>query len=415
MGEAEPRVSVPNLPLAGFRILSAEQYGAGPYATMFLAQLGAEVIKIEPPGKIGPDGKRQGGGDTAREVGPHYLRPGESVYFQSFNLNKKSLTLDLTTDEGQVVLRKLAGGAHAIVNNLRGDLPEKLGLTYAALAGINPAIVCGHLSAYGRDNERARWPGYDYLMQAEGGWMALTGDPEGDPQRAGLSLVDFMTGTIMAVGLLASLTDAQRSGQGRDVDVDLLSAAVHQLSYPALWYLNAGDVTQRTPRSAHPSVTPSQLVKTADGSLFVMAQLPKFWTVLVTEIGHPELAHDARFATPAARLANRDVLTAELDRIFAARTTAQWFDLLKGKMPVSAVNGLDAALDNPFLAETGMLDVVEHPDRADFRVLANPIRLDGQRLPNRAAPLLGADTDSVLAEAGLTVDEINALRAAGTI
>lgn len=393
------------LPLAGYRILSAEQYGAGPYGTMFLAQMGAEVIKIESPQA----------GDTARAVGPHYLRPGESLYFQSFNLNKKSLTLDLNTAEGQAILHRLAASSHAMVNNLRGDLPDRLGLTYAAMKETNPAIVCAHLSAYGRDNERARWPGYDYLMQAEAGWLALTGEPDAPPTRAGLSLVDFMTGTIMTIGLLGALIDAQRSGIGLDMDVDLLSAAVHQTSYPAVWYLNEGDVTARAPRSAHPSVTPSQMVRAADGWVFVMAQLPKFWGILVDRIGHPELAADPRFATPADRLANRDALTCILDGIFGAKPVAHWIDLLAGHMPVSPVHGLDQALDNPYLAEKGMIDTISHPDRDELRVLSNPIRFDGERLPNRAAPLLGADTDAILTGEGFGADEIAALREKGVV
>ena len=393
------------LPLAGYRILSAEQYGAGPYGTMFLAQLGAEVIKIEPPGV----------GDTARAVGPHFLRPGESVYFQTFNLNKRSITLDLTKAEGQQVLHRLAADAHAVVNNLRGDIPDKLGLTYAALSPHNRAVVCAHLSAYGRDNERARWPGYDYLMQAEAGYLSLTGDPEAEPTRMGLSMVDFITGTIMTIGLLSTLIEAKDSGQGRDVDVDLLSAAVHQLSYPAVWYLNEGDVTGRTPRSAHPSVTPSQMFRTADGFMFVMAQLPKFWTILCDRIGRPELALDPRFASSKDRLANRSALTALLDGIFGEAPTRHWLDLLEGHVPVAPVFDVAQALDNPYLATTRMLDEVAHPDRPDLRVLNNPIRLDGERLPNRAGPLLGADTDAVLHEAGYADDEIAGLRAAGAI
>ncbi len=394
-----------SLPLAGFRILSAEQYGAGPYGTMFLAQMGAEVIKIEPPGV----------GDTARAVGPHFLRESESLYFQTFNLNKRSLTLDLNKPEGQAVLARLAASCDAMVNNLRGDLPERMGLTYARMGAINPAIVCAHLSAYGRDNDRSRWPGYDYLMQAEAGWMAMTGESDAPPTRAGLSLVDFMTGTIMTIGLLGALVDAQRTGKGRDVDVDLLSAAVHQMSYPALWYLNEGDVTGRVPRSAHPSVTPSQMFRAADGWLFVMAQLPKFWTVLIERIGHPELAADPRFAKPADRLANRDALTQVLDGIFGEQPVAYWMDLLAGHMPVSPVYGLGQALDNDWLRETGMIDRVSHPDRDEIQVLANPIRFDGARLPNRAAPLLGADTDAVLAEVGYAAEEVAALRAGGIV
>lgn len=383
------------LPLAGLRIVSMEQYGAGPYGTMHLAQLGAEVIKIEPPRKNG-----KGGGDTARAVGPHFLRKDESLYFQAFNLNKKSLTLDLNSADGQAVLHKLAATSHAVVNNLRGDLPERLGVTYAALKDVNPALVCAHLSAYGRDNERARWPGYDYLMQAEAGYCMLTGDPDGEPQRMGLSMVDFMTGSIWAIGVVAAMLDAQRTGLGRDVDTDLLSAAVHQTSYPALWYMNEGDVTGRTPRSAHPSATPSQMFRAKDGWMFVMCQLPKFWDVLMTAMARPDIAGDPRFATNADRLANRDALTQVLDDAFSEQPVAYWHGLLAGKVPVAPVNGLDQAMDNPWLETIGMRDTVDHPDRPGLHVLASPIKLDGERLPNRAAPLLGADADDILAELG---------------
>jgi crotonobetainyl-CoA:carnitine CoA-transferase CaiB-like acyl-CoA transferase len=372
---------------------------------MFLAQLGAEVIKIEPPR----------GGDTARAVGPHFLRKGESLYFQSFNLNKKSLTLDLKQPEGQRIFRELASGAHAAVNNMRGDIPEKLGLTYEALKEVNPAIVCAHLSAYGRDNERAAWPGYDYLMQAEAGFMALTGEPDAPPARFGLSMVDFMTGTMMTIGLLSALIDAERSGLGRDVDVDLLSAAVHQTSYPGIWYLNEGDVTQRTPRSAHPSVTPSQLFRAADGWLFVMAQLPKFWTILTVRIGRTDLAEDPRFISPADRLDNREALTELLDAHFSTAPVSHWVELLAGHVPVAPVNELDQAMDNAFLGRTGMVQPAPHPDRADMRVLSSPIRLDGTRLPVRAAPLLGADSDDILASLGYDDGAVARLRQDGIV
>ena len=403
------------LPLAGFRILSAEQYGAGPYGTQFLAQLGAEVIKIEPPAKQSASGKTIPGGDTARAVGPHFLGTGESVYFHAFNLNKRSLTLDLNQPQGQDILHRLVATSHAVANNLRGDLPGRMGLDYAALGAVNPAIVCAHLSAYGRDNDRARWPGYDYLMQAEAGFCALTGDPDGEPQRFGLSMVDFMTGTQMAVGLLAALIDAQRSGLGRDIDVDLLSAAVHQTSYPALWYLNAGDVTQRTPRSAHPSATPSQMVKAADGWMFVMCQLPKFWDILCEALGRPDLAADPRFATNPDRLANRGALTAELDAIFGAQPMAHWMDLLAGQVPVAPVYTLDQALDNPWLDQIGMVQTAAHPLRDDLKVLSSPIKVDGARLPARAGPMLGADSAAILADLGYDADAIADLKQAGVV
>ncbi len=404
-----------HLPLKGFRVISAEQYGAGPYGTMFLAQMGADVIKIEPPGTVGEDGKRRGGGDTARMVGPHFLSENESVYFNAFNLNKRSLTLDLRTDEGQEVLRKLAASSHVVANNMRGDLPARLGLDYASLKDTNPALVCAHLSAYGRDNERAKWPGYDYLMQAEAGYCQMTGEPGGDPQRMGLSMVDFITGTIFCIGLLAALVDAQRTGEGRDVDTDLLSAAIHQTSYPALWYMNNDDETQRTPRSAHPTATPSQMFRAADGWMFVMCQLPKFWDIMVTRMGRDGLKNDPRFATNADRLAHRDELTALLDAEFSQAPMAHWQDLLGGHVPVAPVYELGAALDNPWLETIGMRDEVAHPDKPDLKILASPLKFDGQRPPSRAAPLLGADSDAILADLGYDRQAIAAMRASGIV
>ncbi len=392
------------LPLAGFRILAAEQYGAGPYGTMFLAQLGAEVIKIEPPK----------GGDSARQSGPYYLGPDDSLFFQTFNLNKRSLTLDTRSEAGRAVLHRLVRTADAVTNNARGDLPARLGLDYNTLGAVNPAIVCVHASAYGRTGPRASWPGYDYLMQAEAGFMAMTGAPDDPPTRFGLSMVDFITGTMLATATLAGLIEARATGTGRDFDLSLLDAALHQTSYPALWYLNEGFETGRAPRSAHPSVTPSQAFRTADGWIFVMAQLPKFWALLADAIGVAHLKDDPRFATVAARLENREALTVILDGVFLQHATAHWEQRLGGVVPVAPVYGLAQAIDNPRIAD--MIDTVAHPDKpGGMRVLANPIRIDGERLPNRAAPKLGSDSDALLAEAGFDPQEIAALRAGGVI
>ena len=395
------------LPLAGYRILSSEQYGAGPYGTMFLAQLGAEVIKIEPPPK---DGK--GGGDSARMTGPYFLGEDDSLFYQTFNLNKRSLTLDTRTDAGRDILHRLVRSSHAVTNNARGDLPAKLGLDYAALGKVNPAIVCVHASAYGRTGPRASWPGYDYLMQAEAGFMSVTGEPDAPPTRFGLSMVDFITGTMLSTSTLAGLLDAKATGKGRDYDISLLDAAIHQTSYPAYWYLNADHVVGRAPRSAHPSVTPSQTFRTADGWVFVMAQMPKFWTLLADTIGAPHLKDDPRFATIPARLENRDQLTTILDGIFLQHPTAFWVERLGGLVPVAPVYDLAQALDNPLVAD--MLDSVDHP-QGPLRVLSNPIKIDGARLPNRAAPKLGSDTDALLGEIGFSEAEISNLRADGTV
>ena len=395
----------PHLPLRGLRILSAEQYGAGPFGSMLLADLGAEVIKIENPRERG---------DISRQTGPYFLGDDpaspDSQFFQSFNRNKKSLCLDLKSERGQDVLRRVAATCDAVMNNLRGDQPKKLGLTYEALSAVKPALVCVHLSAYGRDNERAAWPGYDYLMQAEAGYMHLTGEPDGPPTRMGLSMVDFMTGTTTAMALLAGVFGAQRTSRGCDLDISLFDVALAQLTYPATWYLNAGHVTQRMPRSAHPSTVPCQLVRTADGWLFVMCMTPKFWEAMCRGVGHPEWLEDPRFATPASRRQHREALSALMDAAFGTQPTQRWMEQLAGQLPLAPVLDMAQALDNPFVRRTCMLQDLPHPALPQQRVVANPVRVDGQRLRGRACSPLGADTDVVLREAGFSDEELAQLR-----
>lgn len=392
-------------PLTGIRVLSVEQYGAGPWASLYLADMGAEIIKIEVPGA----------GDSSRASGPHFLGEHDSQFFQTFNLGKRSLTLDLRQDDGRAVFRRLAVTADAVLNNLRGDQPGKLGLTYDALGPLKPGLVCVHLSGYGRTGERAAWPAYDYLMQAEAGFMHLTGEPDGPPTRMGLSIVDYLTGITTAFALTAALLGAARTGKGRNVDVTLYDVAMHQLSYPATWYLNAGDITRRRPRSGHPTVVPTEVFPTADGHVFIMCVLPKFWEALCAGLGLLALLVDPRFATPALRLSNRDALVELLDAVLQTQPTAHWMARLAGQVPVAPVLSLPEALDNPYLATSGGIATFDHPAHPGFRMLASPIRLDGQRPAARPAPALGADTDAVLQEAGLGPDDIAALRRKGII
>lgn len=398
------------LPLDGVRVLTVEQYGAGPFASMYLSDLGAEVIKIEPPA-----GPAAAGGDSSRQSGPYFLGPDDSHFFQTFNLGKKSVTLDLKAPEGREVFHALVKTADAVLNNLRGDQPARLGVDFTTLGAINPRIVCAHLSGYGRTGPRATWPAYDYLMQAEAGFCAVTGEPDGPPTRMGLSMVDYMTGVTCAYALTAGLFGAARTGRGRDLDVSLYDVAMHQLTYPASWYLNEGDAISRRPRSGHPTVVPTEMVPTRDGYLFVMCIQPKFWRRFCALLGRADLTDDDRFATAAARLANRDALAAILDPVLQEHTTAEWMERLAGEVPVAPVLGLAEALDNPFFREQGGVQAVDHPARPGFAVLSNPIRVDGQRLKARSAPALGADTDAVLADAGVGRDEVDRLRAAGIV
>jgi crotonobetainyl-CoA:carnitine CoA-transferase CaiB-like acyl-CoA transferase len=396
----------PDLPLAGLRILTFENFGAGPFGSMYLADLGAEVIKIE---------SRDQGGDATRAMGPFFLGENDSHFFQTFNLNKKSVTLNLKADAGQRIFRRLVATADAVLNNLRGDQPDKLGLTYTALGDTNPRIVCAHLSAYGRDNERRGWPGYDYLMQAEAGYLHLTGEPGSPPSRMGLSIVDYMTGITTALALVAALLAAARTGRGRDIDVSLFDVALHQLSYPGTWFLNERHKTGRVARSAHPSATPVQLYRTADGWIFIMCMTEKFWQALLGVIDRPAIAADSRFATMAARREHRDALTVALDAVFETAPTARWLERLQGLLPAAPVYDMEQALDNPFVQQVGMIQRTPHPEKPGFRALANPIRLDGQRLGGRVGSSLGADTRTVLGELGLDGAELDALAAARVI
>jgi crotonobetainyl-CoA:carnitine CoA-transferase CaiB-like acyl-CoA transferase len=393
-----------HLPLEGIRVLTFENFGAGPFGSMYLADLGAEVIKIE---------NREQGGDATRGMGPFFLGPHDSHFFQTFNLNKKSVTLNLKHPQGSSAFRRLARTADVVMNNLRGDQPEKLGIDYASLGPLNPRILCAHLSAYGRDNERRGWPGYDYLMQAEAGYLHLTGEPGTPPSRMGLSIVDFMTGITTAVAVLGALIGVMKSGRGRDIDVSLFDVALHQLTYPGNWYLNEGHLTERLARSSHPSAVPVQLFRTLDGWIFVMCMTEKFWRALLGVLARDDLAADPRYADAQARRDNRDALTTVLDTEFQRATTGHWLARLQGLLPVAPVHDLPQALDNPYARQIGMVRPLPHPARPDFRVLANPIKLDGARLPSRLAPTLGEHTDQVLREAGLSAVEIAQLKACG--
>jgi crotonobetainyl-CoA:carnitine CoA-transferase CaiB-like acyl-CoA transferase len=377
-------------PLQGVRIISVEQFGAAPYGTMLLADLGAEVIKIE---------NAAINGDPARKTGPYFLGPNDSEYFQAFNINKKSVAIDLRSVEGKAALGKLIATADAVVNNLRGDLPAKMGLDYKTLAASNPKLVCVHVSAYGRDNERASWPGYDYLMQAESGLMDLTGEPNGPPSRIGApSMIDQTTGLTMAVGLLSAVIQARSTGKGCDVDACLLDVALHQLGYVATWYLNEGLVSTRQPRSAHFSVAPVQTFPTSDGWVFIMCMTDKFFGDLLSAIGRTELASDPRFVTPSLRQANRDALMEAIDGEMKKQPTAFWLKRLNGVLPIAPVLELPQALDSPFLQSTEMIHTIAHPAKPVMRVLSNPIKINGERLSQTPCSAYGADTAAYVGE-----------------
>jgi len=393
-------------PLDGLRILAVSQFGAGPFGTQMLADLGAEIIKIEDPGV---------GGDVARDIGP-YTGEQDSLYFQSFNRGKKSITLNLKHPQGRAVLRDLARVSHAVYNNLRGDLPKTLGLTYAALADANPALVCCSLSGFGSTGPRAAEPAFDYLIQGYAGWMSVTGEPDGPPVKCGVSVVDFAAGYASMAALMAGLWDAQRTGVGRDLELSLLDTAVSMLSYYAIWALNREWQPARVEDSGHQSIVPAQNFPTRDGWIVVFCNKEKFWTSLVEAMELPQVARDPRFATFADRLAHKAALLPILSARFAQLTTAEWLRRLRGRVPCGPVNTIAQALDDEQIAARDMIVEVKHKHFGVLREVGTPVKTPGASPNLSPAPALGQHTDEILTSL-LHYDaaRVAALRASGAL
>jgi crotonobetainyl-CoA:carnitine CoA-transferase CaiB-like acyl-CoA transferase len=393
-------------PLDGLRILTVSQFGAGPFGTQLLADLGAEVIKIE-DGAVG--------GDISRHVAP-YAGDHDSLYFQSFNRGKKSITLDLKHPDGQAVLRDLVRVSHAVYNNLRGDLPAKLGLTYATLREINPAIVCCSLSGFGATGPRAAEPAFDYLIQGYAGWMSITGEPDAPPGKCGVSVVDFASGYASMAALMAGLWDATRSGVGRDIEMSLLDTAVSMLSYFALWTLNRDWQPTRVADSGHQALVPAQNVPTRDGWIVIFCNKEKFWRALVEVLELDALARDPRFASFADRLAHKDVLVPILKARFAERTTAEWLARLRGKVPCAPVNTIAQALEDEQVQAREMIIEVKHPHFGVLRQVASPVKTAGAITTPAPAPALGQHTEELLRELlQYAPERIAGLRASGAL
>ncbi len=393
----------PNPPLSGVRIITISQFGAGPFGTMMLADLGADVIKIEDPSSDG---------DISRYVPPG-AEDGDSLYFQSFNRGKRSVLLDLRKERGRQVFEQMVTKCDAVFNNLRGDLTERLGLTYDALKHLNRAVVTCSLSGYGRTGPRASEPGYDALVQAYAGYMSLTGGPDDPPTRSGVSLIDFAGGFAGALGMVSALLEAQRTGIGRDVDVALLDTGISMLTYLAAWKLNSDWTPERMENSAHQTIVPAQNFRTADGWISVFCAKEVFWTRLADGLGLGELKDDSRFSTFADRYRNRGELLPMLENVFATRTTADWLERLDG-IPAAPVNSLEAALDDAQVAARGMVIEADHDRFGKLRQVGSPFRTSGVHDDVRRAPALGEHTEEVLRDLlGYSAAEIASLRDEG--
>jgi crotonobetainyl-CoA:carnitine CoA-transferase CaiB-like acyl-CoA transferase len=374
-------------PLSDIRIVSLEQFGAGPFGSVHLADLGAEVIKIEDPSS---------GGDVGRSV-PPYAEAGDSLFFETFNRNKRSIALDIRTPAGRRIFEELLRESDALFSNLRGDVVPKLGLTYEDVKHINPTIVCCSLSGFGMTGPRAAEPGYDYMLQALGGWMSLTGEPDGPPTKSGLSLVDFSGGIVAALALVVGVHAARRDGRGMDCDVSLYDTALSMLTYVGTWHLTEGHVPERTGMSAHPSLVPFQVFPTADSWIVIACAKEKFWQRFAAAIGRGDLADDERFVTASGRYAHRETLVAELEQELRTRTTASWLDVLgPAGVPCAQVNDVAQAFADEHATARRMVVETDHPRWGTVRSPASPVKVGRGSDDHRRAPALGEDGAELL-------------------
>lgn len=367
-------------PLVGIRIVEVGHMLAGPYCGLLLADMGAEIIKIEPPE-----------GDIARTVSPHFIGP-HNAYFASLNRNKKSVVIDLASDDGRAQLEEVVARSHALITNLRPSAIKKLGLTYERLRGCNERVVCVALTGYGLDGPFANSPAYDYVIQALTGVMALTGDPSAPPTKAGYSAVDNSAGLVAAMGLLAKIVE----GKGGQVDVAMYDVMMSQLNYLAGAALNTGEVVERLANSSHPYVVPAQIFPTAEGWLTLFITHDKFWQKFCREAGRAQWISDPMFATMASRRQNRDTVLAAIGEVLMKAPAAEWVRRLAPLGVVAAeVGTLSEALESDLTRSRGL--VVPLGDGSHgLRAIAAPLKFDGYSPQYGMPPLLDEHREQVL-------------------
>ena len=391
-------------PLEGVRVLDLTRVLAGPLGTMILGDLGADVVKIERPD----------GGDDLRAWGPPWTDDGVSAYFLAVNRNKRSVGLDLKAEAGREVFRRLVRGADVVVENYRAGTLDGLGLGWDALRAENPRLVQVSLTAYGSSGPYRDLPGYDIVVQAMGGLMSITGEPDGRPMRVGVAIVDVLAGTYIAIAILAALRERERTGAGQRVELSLLDVELASLVNVAHNQLIAGQAPQRL-GNAHPSIVPYETFATADGHLALAVAREDQWTRFCAAIGQSDLADDPRFRQNRERVANRADLMAVLEPVLRGGRTDDWVAILRAAdVPCGPVNTVDRILEDPGVRDSGLLRTIKR-DAGPIRVVGSPLRFGTGDFPATEPPALGQHTRSVLAEAGLDPAAIDALGEAGVI
>ncbi|MBL8560250.1 MAG: CoA transferase [Hyphomonadaceae bacterium] len=395
--------------LAGVRVLDLSRILAGPWATQILADMGADVIKVEKPGV----------GDDTRGWGPPFLPAdgarGDAAYYLAANRNKRSITIDFTTPEGAALIKRMIPNCQVMVENFKTGGLAKYGLNYESVARINPSIVYCSITGFGQDGPYALRAGYDYLVQAMGGLMSITGQPDGapgaEPLKVGVAVADLFSGMYAVTGMLAALRHAERTGEGQHVDIALLDCQTAMLANQAMNYFVSGVAPTRL-GNAHPNITPYQVFTTADGHIVLAVGNDGQFRSFCAEADLQSLPDDARFATNPARIANRDALVEIIARAVSRRTTAQWIASLElAGVPCGPINSIDQVFEDPQVVSRNMAQLMTRVDGVEVKLVASPLKLS--RTPavaERAPPPLGADTASVLQElAGVDPDTLEEL------
>lgn len=402
--------------LSGIRVLDLSRILAGPWAAQVLADLGAEVIKVERPSS----------GDDTRGWGPPFLQDtqtgvqADAAYFLCANRNKQSVTVDFTTPEGRSIVQKLATQSDVVVENFKVGALKAYGLDYESLRTLNPRLVYCSITGFGQTGPYAARPGYDFLVQAMGGLMSITGrGPEevgGGPQKAGVAVADILTGLYATVGILAALSHRERTGVGQHIDLSLLDVQVACLANQAMNYLVSGKPPQRLGNS-HPNIVPYQEFPTSDGFMIIAVGNDTQFARLCAVAGRAEVALDPRYATNQQRVANRVDLIALLRAVTVTRPTSQWvIQLEEVGVPCGPINTIDAVFDDVQVVARGMRVNIAHSQAGEISLVANPLRLSQTPVTYRSAPpVLGADTQDVLSKLGMNQAEIHALSARGIV
>ncbi|WP_113718364.1 CaiB/BaiF CoA transferase family protein [Arthrobacter dokdonensis] len=391
--------------LADLVVLDLTRILSGPFATMTLADLGADVIKVEQPGR----------GDDTRQWGPPF-QGEEAAYFLSVNRNKRSLAVDLKSPEGLAAVRQLALKADVLVENFRPGTAARLGLGYEELSVRNPGLVYASISGYGQTGPDAHRPGYDAIAQARSGIMSVTGEAGGPPVRVGVSSADLTAGMWATIGILAAVHEKGRTGRGQWVDISLLDGSVSWLTYVSSGYFASGNVPRRY-GSAHPTIVPYQAFATADGFTMVAVGNDGLWRRFTKALDREDLTQDARFASNPDRVAHRDTLVPLIEGIMLTRTTDEWVEALDlAGVPVGPIQTVDQALADPQVLARGMVATVQHPTEGELRMVGCPVRLSRTPAEVRAAPpLLGQHTEDILAGLGFDESRIASLRKDGAV